>query len=440
MQVFISHASTERDLQLARALARALERADFSPWLDEERLPPGQPLEADLRSAIDASESGIFLISGSWLERKYCKWELEQFGLRKPTPVLIALLRQPRDEIVRLLGPDLSSLTTLEWLDDLKAPEEQFWRLYCGLKGQPPGPQSEWANRGRPWWQASLSSASKPPARAALRESAMRGPYTAISTTCDRTKHWGMIVTHAALPCHEALALMGPRGFGHRQLLTRIAQGLTDPPRVVKEVSWADRRPATMPDLLELLLHALTDQPPASGSLEGQVADQLRTLLATRNVVLLHPPLRGGFDRPALLEYYTSVLPEIVGTAPLAHHLKTVQPLEWLPASTSQRLTEGLHEVLGTILTTTPDAAMESAARAFVQRLKAAANPQMPVTILPVLDSLPKDELDEFAERLDLTEAQRARLLQQVLTVAKTPDEMFEAIDDYYPEVRGDQP
>ena len=73
--------------------------------------------------------------------------------------------------------------------------------------------------------------------------------------------------------------------------------------------------------------------------------------------------------------------------------------------------------------------------------MKTGAKPQMPVTILPVLDVVPPDELTEFAERLDLTDAQRARLLEQVRAVARTPDEIFEAIDDYYPEVRGiDQP
>jgi hypothetical protein len=63
-----------------------------------------------------------------------------------------------------------------------------------------------------------------------------------------------------------------------------------------------------------------------------RIAEHLNLLLKSRNVVLLHPPIRGGFDRPALLEYYTSVIPEIVGTAPGRHYLKCVQPVEWLPA------------------------------------------------------------------------------------------------------------
>ncbi|PYR62009.1 MAG: hypothetical protein DMF91_08180 [Acidobacteria bacterium] len=440
MQVFISHASTESDIQLARALAAALRRADFSPWLDEERLPPGKRLEADLRAAMDTSASAVFLISGSWIESKWCQWELEQFGLRAPAPVLIALLRQPRDELARLLGPDLSALTHLDWRDDIKAPEECFWRLCCGLNGQAPGPQSEWAACGGAWWRGSTPASAAPPAQPALRESRMRGPYTAISTTCNRAKQWGLIVTHAALERHEVLALMGPRGFGHRQLLTRIAQGLTDPPRVVKEVSWADRRPDTLPDLLELLLHALTDYASPSGSIAAGVADQLKALLTSRNVVLLHPPIRGGFDRPALLEYYTSVLPQIVGTAPVTHHLKCVHPVEWLPASAGERVGATINEVLGTFTAPSPGS-VETAAKGFVERMKTGAKPQMPVTILPVLDVVPPDELTEFAERLDLTDAQRARLLEQVRAVARTPDEIFEAIDDYYPEVRGiDQP
>jgi len=84
-QVFISYSRSERDQVLARAVARALESAGFSAWLDEEKLPPGEPLEEDLRSAIEQSDAGIFLVSNSWLERKWCRWEIQQFGLR-PTP------------------------------------------------------------------------------------------------------------------------------------------------------------------------------------------------------------------------------------------------------------------------------------------------------------------------------------------------------------------
>src|SRR5262249_30356820 len=150
---------------------------------------------------------------------------------------------------------------------------------------------------------------------------------------------------------------------------------------------------------------------------------QLGELLTSRNVVLLHPPIRGGFDRRALVEYYSSVLPRIVG-APTAHHVKCVQPVEWLPATVGERIGAGLHEVLGTVAPPSA-AAVESAATGFVQKLKNVAGANMPVTILPVLDAVPDDELGEFVERLDLTAAQRARLLQQVLAVARTPDEIF---------------
>lgn len=438
MQVFLSYASTERDTLLVRALAAALRGAKLSPWLDEERLPPGQRLEADLRLAIERSEAGVFLVSGSWLESKWCRWELAQFGERKPPPLLIALLRQPRDQIARLLGPDLSALTQLEWADDTGAVEERFWRLYCGLTQSPPGPQPEWAARGSAIARGAFSAAKQtlasdsPPIRGA------GGPYALISITCDRTKHWGTIVTHASLNRHEVLALMGPRGFGHKQLLMRIAQELTDPPRVVKEVSWGDRRPDTQPDLLELLLQALSERP-AAGDLETRAGEQLRTLLSTRNVVLLHPPVRSGFDRSALVDYYTSTLPRLLGAAPWSHQLKCVQPVEWLPKTTVRRLRNGLADALGPF-TDPEDDSSETAARGFINRLKTGATPTFPLTILPVLDDVPQDELAEFLDRQDLTEAQRARLLKRVLSVATTPDEIFKAIDDYYPEVRGSTP
>ena len=103
------------------------------------------------------------------------------------------------------------------------------------------------------------------------------------------------------------------------------------------------------------------------------------------------------FDRPALLEYYTSVLPQIVGTAPVTHHLKCVQPVEWLPASAGERVGATINEVLGTLTAQSPGS-VETAAKGFVERMKTGAKPQMPVTILPVLDVVPPDELTRWTK------------------------------------------
>lgn len=441
MQVFVSHASTEHDLLLARALAAALRRAEIEPWLDEERLPPGRKLEGDLRSAIDHSEAGVFLVSGSWVESKWCQWELAQFNGRPQPPVLVALLRQPRHELAHLLGPDFSALTTMDWPDDGQSSEERFWRLYCGLKLEAPGPQQDWKTKGGAWWTAATQPADVPPPRATLPDSIMRGPYSSISLRCDRTRQWGTIVTHASLPRHEIIVVPGRRGFGHQHLLARIAEGLTDPPRAMKEVSWRDRRPDTVPDLLELLLESLTDRPPAAGPIETRVANQVSALLATRNVVLIHPVLRGAFDRAsAVADYYGSALPAILGPAARPHYLKCVQPIEWMPTTFRARLAAGATEAIGALMLDRPGSSLEGAALEFIERLKSHAPPHIPVTILPPLEPIPHDELTEFLETLDLTPRQRTALFDRVLSVAQTPDELFQAIDDFYPEVRGDTP
>lgn len=438
MQVFLSYAWTEHDKRLARMLAGALRAASMTPWFDEERMRPGVDIEQSIRLAIENSDSGVFLVSRTWTERDFTRQELYQFSLRKPRPPLIALLREPREHIARLIPAALSQVTHLEWLDDGGQPEERFWQLYCGLlQIDDLGPRSEWAARGAKVCGTAFSATAAPALPAGMSPSAKTGPYGSVSITCDRTRHWGAIVTHARVQQHEVLALRGPRGFGHKQLLMRIAQELTDPPRVVKEVSWSDRRPETLPDLLELLLHALSDHPPSAGDLEARVGECLRSLLSARNLVLLHPALRGGFDRAVLLEYYTSTLPRILAAAPLPHHVKCVQPLEWLPRTAVGRLARGLTSLFGAAGDDEREDADESSARRFIDRLKRQAAPYLPVAVLPPLDAVPDDEIDEFLARQNLTEAQRTRLLRRVRAVAKTPDEIFRAIDDYYPEVRG---
>ena len=60
----------------------------------------------------------------------------------------------------------------------------------------------------------------------------------------------------------------------------------------------------------------------------------------------------------------------------------------------------------------------------------------MPFT-LPVLDDVPRGELEDFLKRQDLTPGQRDALLRRVLEVGRTPDAIFTAIDKYYDEFRG---
>jgi hypothetical protein len=437
MQVFISYSHSPRDKALAEVLSTALRAAGLAPWRDEEKLPPGQRLDTNLSAAIEASQAGIFLISNSWLESKHCRWELDQFGERNRAARRIGILRQPRTDIAPRLGPDIFDLTHLDWQDDGRSSDERFWKLYCGLTATEPGPASEWAARGAQISRGAFATIQTTlpavPAAPSFSPALSQGPYGSPSLTCDRHKHWGTIVTHARLTRHEILALVGPRKFGHRRLMARIALELTDPPRVARTVTWGVQ-PQTQPDLLELVFSALTEGRAPAGDVETHVVGELRRLLATTNVVLLFPPLVGRFAESPLVELFTKTLPRLLAAEPTRHHVKCVLPIEWLPAPAVKRV---LWTVASLFADPPEDDDREPAARKFLAMLKQHAAPAMPLTILPVLDEVPSDELTTFLETLDLTPGQRQALLERVMELGTTPDDMFDAIDQYYDEFRG---
>ena len=437
MKIFISYPHTPHDKALAKVLATALRAAGLDPWLDEEKMPPGTRHEPDISNAIAESRAGVFLISNSWLESSYCRWEVNQFDLRNKQAARIGLLRQPRSALAPLLGPNLFDRNNLEWLDDGGSSDERFWQLYCGVTATEPGPSTEWKTRGAQISRGAFGTIQTTlpavPVAPSSSPALSKGPYGSPSLACDRHKHWGTIVTHARLPRHEILALVGPRKFGHRRLMTRIALELTDPPRVARTVTWGVQ-PQTQPDLLELVFSALTEGRAPAGDVETHVVGELRRLLATTNVVLLFPPLVGRFAESPLVELFTKTLPRLLAAEPTRHHVKCVLPIEWLPAPAVKRALWTVASLFGD---PPEDDDRERAAQKFLAMLKQRAAPAMPLTILPVLDEVPSDELTTFLETLDLTPGQRQALLERVMELGTTPDDMFDAIDQYYDEFRG---
>ncbi len=61
MRVFVCHASEDKDL--VRNLCGKLREDGFEPWLDEERLLPGQDWELELSAAVRSSEAVIVCLS-----------------------------------------------------------------------------------------------------------------------------------------------------------------------------------------------------------------------------------------------------------------------------------------------------------------------------------------------------------------------------------------
>mgnify|MGYP003973173941 FL=1 len=61
MKIFICH--SKEDKEQVRALYRKLKRYRFDPWLDEEKLIPGQDWDQEIRKAINESQAVIVCLS-----------------------------------------------------------------------------------------------------------------------------------------------------------------------------------------------------------------------------------------------------------------------------------------------------------------------------------------------------------------------------------------
>lgn len=436
MQVFLSYAWSAADSFVARKLAGALRAAKMTVWLDEEQLPAGghrgDRLDDRLRQGIDASDAAVFLVSQSWIERDWTRWELDLFAARNPRPRLVPLLRLARDQLLRYIPPQLSQLAQLEWLDSEKSPIERFWQVYCGVQDLPPGPREEWQARGLAisgsvFNDTQPGSPGEDSAPSTPRPALPRKIWDDVSTTCDRARHWTAFLTHARTDAHEMLLLPGARGSGHKQFLARVMRDLSEePPRAIAQVTWPER-PRTQADYLELLATGLGEPPGGRVDLEARVIDLLRARLASRNLVLLQSPLRSGFDDPEAMRYYTVTLPALLAKANPAHRLKYVQPIEW---SAEGIVTKIFQRLRGGGLSSD-----HAGAHRLMEALEAKAGAPLRIKSLPPLAEIPRDELIEFLDALGLTAVQRDRLMKQIDAVAHTPEEVFTAIEDYYPEV-----
>src|ERR1700676_3581498 len=147
MQVFLSYAHTPADSALVTYIDARLRAAGFTVWRDQSNLPAGQLLQDAIEKAIAASDHGVFIVSPSWLQREWTAFELEQFARRDPTVVRrIPVLRSPHDQLT--VPPRLVKIKAFEWLEGDSQPDSRMWELYCAIKGDDPGPQDAWEDRG----------------------------------------------------------------------------------------------------------------------------------------------------------------------------------------------------------------------------------------------------------------------------------------------------
>jgi hypothetical protein len=440
MQVFISYAHTAHDSRLARWLSNAFRQAGLSPWFDDSDTSPGDPIESTIRQAIDQSDAAVFLISRCWLERSWTIWELNQFAMRElPCERLVPVLRGPAVELQRLIPAYLTRCRHIEWPADAADSLSAFWSVYCGVTAQRPGPREDWQSHAealiggtgppraelpRPVWDPAASRTHPGQHRVSLR--------------CDRTQHWGLIETHAQEPASELLLMPGTRGQGHEHFLVRVEGELRrDPPRNVIALHWPRGRPASQNDYLEVLAGHLEVEAGPRVDVRVRLQERLATLLEHQNLVLLHPPVRARFLDDELVTYYIKTLPGLLAPGRVPFHLKCVQPLEW-------RATGSLHRVMARIARMlwagSGDAEWievafeESDANQLIRRLKDTGSSGLRVVPLPMLGDVPDQEIIQFFDRLGLPDTQRRRLLARIRLSSRTPEELFQAIDEYYPE------
>lgn len=155
---FLSY--TTEDLDFARKLVNWLRASGFEIWFAEEQLIPGQRWREGLENGLEASRHLVALLTKSYSNRRWTQRELDLFDLeadqtrRRMLGIQIGEIERGTVDQVFLVDQ------RLYWKDEDFDPEA-FWKLYCGLKGEKPGPQSGWAGKGHQLISARVETREK---------------------------------------------------------------------------------------------------------------------------------------------------------------------------------------------------------------------------------------------------------------------------------------
>ena len=416
MQVFISYAHTAADTALARYLAERLREMGLKVWLDETALRAGAVLQVDVERGINESDAGIFVVSQSWLASEWTAFELEQFDRRDPRVVRrIPILRLPRERLT--VPPALVKIKGLVWLEDEVDCDARFWEVYCAVSDTPPGPSEEWSLRGR---SVSKASAPIPPPTTPRPRPSVRP-----SLRCDRAPQWNTVDDLAIEGSNEIILVAGVVGQAHEHFLERIQRLLRlDPPRSVTTVDWPTR-PHSRGEFREALARAL-------GVAPASLAQDLGLRLTHSNLVLLHPCVRSRYIDDALVNYYTVWLPELVDEIRPQMNVKCVQPVEWPPEASVAR-----HLLTWLRLRGADEEDARPQAEALIGRVRGGATRTLRAIRLHDLSDITADDLNEFCDLMNLDDRQKTWFLSRISArSAKTPRDVFQAIDDYLPDAR----
>lgn len=345
--IFLSYARTPTETALAEFLEGCLEAQGLQVWRDKSDLRLGDVFPQEIEQAITSATHLVFLVSNSWLDRKWCQHELS-LALRyhgTSSGKLLPVLRAPFERLRDRIPVAFENTHSVVWLEDEPDPCRQLCDIHMSVTGVDIAPAQR-ADHGRALVaRAGLTPPGGEPA-ALLSEDPP-------SLRCNRTAQWQTIEDVMANGRSDVVLVPGARGEYHEHFLQRVERQLaTVPERSVVGVKWR-RRPVGRDEFLGAVAAAL-------GTDTRQLPLALHERLAHKHVVLIHECLRSGFDDEDVLAYYAEWLPALVAQSRGKRSLKCVQAIEWPRVSLIMRL----------IPFGTTDDDEQGAARAFMKRLK----------------------------------------------------------------------
>lgn len=423
--VFLSYAHTPLESALAGFVTRCLEAAGVDVWRDVDDLMAGDQFPEEIERQIARADHLIFLVTNTWLERKWCRRELHSAVKHhgKEPHRFLPIFRAAAEDL--LFMPEAFEDTHgLFWMEDDAEPFRQLCELHMAIANTPIEP-FERAEAGK---RLAQKAGLTPP----VAEDFPLISEDLPSFRCNRTHQWQTVehvMTDLSDTRHDVIVVPGARGEAHDHFLMRIERQLAKlPDRRIVPVRWR-QRPSSREEYLGELAESM------GKSSVPLLREHLRALLQRKHVVLVHECLRGGFDDPHdLVEYYGTWLPELVGGAARTGALKCVQAVEW------PRPSGGGVPVVGSLLRLlrrpSSDTDEISLAKRLVERLNAAGVSGTVATVCTdELQPITEDDVRRFCRDCGVPRELHDELVRTVMPAkGRTSEEILRAIDKF---VRG---
>ena len=241
---------------------------------------------------------------------------------------------------------------------------------------------------------------------------------------CDFETQWDELCASLPLRRRSEIALLpGARGQAHEYFVRRVQADLPrDPQRRVVRVEWHTH---PFPKLRSDFLDALADSLKCA---KEYLPNALREHLKHRNLFLLHPCVRDGFEDRALVQYYTEWLPQVLAQVDAPHHLICLQPIEWLRCGFVQRwLALFVKALWPRQLPWMHLALHEKSARKLIRTL-AQQSTQLPVQVLDELSDITRVHLGKFCKKIGMPNSEKEHFINLVMAGAHSSTDILEAL------------